>query len=254
MFRQTYTTLALIALAAATTVAQESPAPPASSTALTLRAAVSEALERNAELIALRRAYNAARAAPAQEAYLAPPMFETQIWGWPVTTLNPTRTDMYMFMAEQELPGRGKRAARVLVGEREAEMSRQQIAVRANAILAELKQTYVDLSVARGLVTLYEQQAAVLRDMAEATTLRYASGQGAQHHTVTTLVELTRLQQERIKVDERIQIAEARLNTLIGRPPDGLPGPLAPIVSTTSVADAERLALERHPGIALAGR
>jgi hypothetical protein len=39
-------------------------------------------------------------------------MFETQIWGWPITTLNPIRTDMYMFMAEQELPGKGKRAAR----------------------------------------------------------------------------------------------------------------------------------------------
>src|SRR5688500_3411089 len=151
MFRQTYTTLVSMAIAATTAAAQGIPTPHASPAALTLREAVSQALERNAELVALRRAYDAARAAPAQEAYLAPPMFETQIWGWPVTTLNPTRTDMYMFMAEQELPGRGKRAARLLVGEREADMSRQQIAVRANVILANLKQAYVDLAVAREL-------------------------------------------------------------------------------------------------------
>lgn len=62
---------------------------------LTLSGAITEALERNPELQALRREYEAARTAPLQERYLAPPTVETQIWGWPVTTLNPIRTDMY---------------------------------------------------------------------------------------------------------------------------------------------------------------
>ena len=87
----------------------------------------------------MRREYDAARAAPARDRFLAPPMFEAEIWQWPITTLNPARVDMYMFTAEQELPGRGKRAARALVGEREADVSREQIAVRANAVLGEMK-------------------------------------------------------------------------------------------------------------------
>ena len=56
---------------------------------LTLRTAIEEAVQRNPELIALRREYEAARAAPAQERFLAPPMLEAQIWGWPVTTTAP---------------------------------------------------------------------------------------------------------------------------------------------------------------------
>lgn len=242
-------TLALISTKAA---AQVNPVAGEGQPPLTLRAAVAEAVERNPELVMLRRDYEAARAAPAREGFLAPPMFETQIWGWPVTALNPVRTDMYMFMAEQELPGRGKRAARVLVGERDAEMSRQHIAVRANTILSELKQAFVDLALAREMTRLYGRQVPVLQDMAEATTLRYASGRGTQHHTVTTLVELTRLQRERIAVDERIQTVEARLNTLLGRPPAQPIGPVTPMLSTVAVADAEQVALERHPEIALA--
>jgi len=83
---------------------------------LTMIEALDEALSRNPDLIALRREYDAARAAPAQERHLDPPSFEAQIWAWPVTTLNPIRTDMYMLTVGQELPGRGKRASRALVG------------------------------------------------------------------------------------------------------------------------------------------
>jgi cobalt-zinc-cadmium efflux system outer membrane protein len=219
---------------------------------LTVDRAIAEALERNQELIALRREYEAARTAPAQERFLAPPMLEAAIWQWPITTLNPIRTDMYMFTAEQELPGRGKRAARVLVSERAGDVSRQQIAVRANTILGELKQAFADLSLAREQATLYEQQIGILDDVAEATALRYAGGQGPQHHTVTTLVELTRLRKDRIGTDERIQAAEARLNTLLGRPVAQPVEPLATLSDVVSAADAERIALERHPELTLA--
>src|SRR5438105_545453 len=96
---------------------------PRVSAALTLDAAVAEAFARNPELVALRREFNATQAVPAQEKFLMPPMFEAQIWGWPLTTLNPARTDMYMFMGEQQIPGRGKRAARAAVAERDADVA-----------------------------------------------------------------------------------------------------------------------------------
>jgi len=219
---------------------------------LTLTAAVSEALAQNPELRSLRSQYEAARAAPAQDRYLVPPTLETQIWSWPVTTLNPAKTDMYMFMAEQELPGKGKRAARVLVAERDADMANRQVDIRANEILAELKHAYVDLALARELRTLYDDQRRLLEDVTEAAAIRYASGEGGQHHTVASLVELTRLEKDRIAADERAQAAEARLNAMLGRPVDRAVGPLAPIVPSVSMSAAESLALERHPDLAAA--
>lgn len=249
MSRQLLTAIFLAGLMSGRAMAQD--ATRARAEPLTLKAAVAEALERNPELRALRGSYEAARAAPARERYLAPPRLETQIWSWPVTTLNPAKTEMYMLMAEQELPGKGKRAARVQVAERDADMARQQIPVRANEILAELKQAYVDLALARELVTLYDGQRVLLEDIAEAATVRYASGGGKQHHTVASLVELTRLAKDVTAVDERSGAAEARLNATLGRPPAQAVEPLAPVARSVTVADAERVAETNNPELAM---
>lgn len=219
---------------------------------LTMSAALEEALSRNPDLIALRREYDAMQAVPAQERYLGPPSFEAQIWGWPVTTLNPARTDMYMFTVQQELPGRGKRAARERVAERDAEITRRRISVRANEVLDDVRQAYAELVLARETVVLYERQVPVLRDIADAATVRYASGGGEQHDTIRSLVELARLQTDAVTWGERIRTAEVRLNTLLGRPADRAVEPLLPAASTRVPPDAEAIALGRHPEMAMA--
>jgi outer membrane protein TolC len=229
-----------------TTAATYAQVPP-----LTLRAAIDEATAKNPELVALRQEFEAARAAPAQERFLAPPMLEAQIWGWPVTTVNPVRTDMYMLMAEQELPGKGKRAARTLVAEREADMSQQRVAVRANQILAEVRNAYIDLAFIRETFELYSRQAVLLNEITETATLRYAAGEGAQHHTVVALVEVANVEKERISAEERAQAAEARLNTLLGRPVSQPIEALAPLVATVTPQEAEQRALTRHPEVAM---
>ena len=218
---------------------------------LTLRAATDEAMAGNPELAALRQQYEASRAAPAEERFLAPPMLEAQIWGWPLTTLNPARTDMYMFMAEQELPGRGKRAARTLVAEREAEMSRQQITVRANQLLSDVRQVYLDLAFTREAFALYERQAQLLNEVTETATLRYATGDGVQHHTIVALVEVAALEKERIAAEGRAQAGESRLNTLLGRPISQPVEPLEVMVGSLSLSEVEERALTRHPEVAM---
>jgi cobalt-zinc-cadmium efflux system outer membrane protein len=220
---------------------------------LTLTGAIREALLANPELVALGRDYEAAKAAVPAARFLDAPMVETQIWGWPVTTVNPAMVDMYMFLAEQELPGRGKRAAREVVADREAEMSRRQIAVRANDILNAVKQTYVELLLARATVSLYEQQTPILRDIADAATLRFASGHVGQHDTVKSVVELARLQADAIEWRERAGTAEVRLATLLGRGPESLLPVLAPADSgIPDESAAESAAAQRHPEVQLA--
>jgi len=219
---------------------------------LTLNAALDEALQRNPDLIALRREYDAALAVPVAERYLAPPSFEAQIWGWPVTTLNPIRTDFYMVTMEQMLPGRGKRAAREAVALRDADVERHAITVRANGVLDEVRQAFAALQLARDTLVLYQRQVPVLRDLAEAATVRYASGHGEQHDTVTPLVELTRLQSDAITWRTRARTEEARLNYLLGRTVDLPIEPLLPLVVTAVPFDAVTAALERHPAMARA--
>ena len=237
-----------LALSAPPVSRAQEPAPP-----LTLDTAIREAFATNPELVALRRDYDASTAAVPAARFLDAPMFETQIWSWPVTTVNPGNVDMYMFTAEQELPGRGKRAAREAVADREAGMSLRQIGVRANEILNEVKQTYVELLLARATVALYEQQMPVLRDIADAATLRFASGHVGQHDTVKSVVELARLQTDAVAWRERVRTAEARLVTLLGRDPASAMPALAPAESASpAVSAAESTVTQRHPEVQMA--
>jgi outer membrane protein TolC len=240
--------LAWVALVLPSAAAGQEPA----SEPLTLNAALDEALQRNADLITLRREYEAALAVPVVERYLAPPSFEAQIWAWPVTTLNPIRTEMYVFTMEQVLPGRGKRTARELVGGRDADVARREITVEANAILDQVRQAFAALALARETLAIYDRQVPVLRDLAEAATVRYASGHGEQHDTVAPLIALTRLQSSVITWRTRARSEEARLNALLGRDVDRPVEPLLPLVVTAVPFDAVSAALERHPAMALA--
>jgi outer membrane protein TolC len=213
--------------------------------------ALREALSGNPDLVALRREYDAARAVPAQARFLEAPSFEAQVWAWPVTTLNPIRTDMYMVMVGQKLPGRGKRASRELVGERSAEVAQRHVAVRANDILDEVRQAYVGLTLARETVVLYKRQVPVLRSLSEAATLRVASGHAEQHDAVQPFVALSRLQAEAITWGARVRSEEARLNTLLGRPVSQRIEPTVPVTLSDIPADPIAVALERHPAMAL---
>jgi outer membrane protein TolC len=218
---------------------------------LTLSAAVREVFERHPALISLRAQTAAADRAAVRERFLMPPTLEAQIWAWPVTTLNPARTDMYMFMAEQELPGNGKRAARELVALREADVVRRQVPVQATELLKEAREAFVEVLLARQLRGLYGRQRQLLRDMTEAATLRYAAGAGGQHHSVQSLAELTRLERDVIAAEQRVQTAELRLNAALGRPLAQPVEPLVPVALSVPVTEAERLALAQHPDFAV---
>src|ERR1700680_3648936 len=86
---------------------------------LSLPAALDEALAKNPDLIALRAQLPVVRTRPAQERALMPPMVEGTVWQWPINTLNPANTNMFMFMLGQDLPGRGQRDLRAAVAAQE---------------------------------------------------------------------------------------------------------------------------------------
>ena len=63
-------------------------------------------------------------------ASLVPPMLEGTIWQWPVNSINPANTNMYMFMLGQELPGRGKRELRAAVAEKDIALAETDVTIR----------------------------------------------------------------------------------------------------------------------------
>ena len=102
---------------------------------LSLQEAVDAAVATNPELVALRAQLPVVRERPIQERTLMPPTLEAQIWQWPLNSLNPASTNMYMFMFTQDIPGRGKRQLRATVAEKDVALAESDVAVRARDII-----------------------------------------------------------------------------------------------------------------------
>lgn len=221
---------------------------------LTLQAAIDEALSRNPDLIALDAQLDADRRRPGQEGALMAPMLEGQIWQWPLNTVNPARVT-YSFMAQQEIPGRGKRELRTRLARADVAASEAALPVRARDIVSAVKRTYAELFVARKEQAISDETIALLRQIADATQIRYAAGKGAQQDVLKAVVEISRIYEEQVMVTERARMAEARLNTLLGRDPAAVVGPLADPqenLRLPPVSELQRLALDRQPELALA--
>jgi len=186
---------------------------------MTLDAAIAEALANNPTLIALRSELDVVRQRPAQDRTLAPPTLEAMIWQWPLDTLNPLNTNMYMFTMRQDIPGSGKRALREAVTQKDVERATNDIAVRARDVIAQVKRAYSELFVARQAVAVHEAGVGLSRQIADLTTAKYVAGHGAQREALTAVVEISKLHSDLIDLDEQAQLAAAQLNTLLNRDP-----------------------------------
>jgi len=217
---------------------------------VSLRALLDEALDTNPELAALRQQIAVTRQRPNQEHGLDPPMAEATIWQWPVNTLNPANTNMYMFMLGQELPGRGKRDLRVAVAEKDVALAETDVTIRARQIVNEIEQAYASLFIARKAIDVHLSSVELLREIADVSQTKYATGRISQQDVLKPVVELSKLHNDIITFDEQANLATARLNVLLNRSPETPIGPLAEPAEETLVpatADLQRLAIEHQP-------
>jgi len=206
-----------------------------------LPAAIDEARRNNPDVIALRARARPVRERPAQERFLPPPMLEAQIWQWPIDSLNPANTNMFAFMATQDVPGRGKRALRAAVAGKDVELAANEVESRTRQIVDQVKRAYADLFVARAATEIHLSTADVVRQLEQASQARYAAGRISQQDVLKAVVELSTLHGHLIMLEEQAKVAAARLNALLGRAPDAAIGPLTNPHEQTLVAELQTL-------------
>ncbi|MBI3262137.1 MAG: TolC family protein, partial [Acidobacteria bacterium] len=175
---------------------------------------------------------------------------EAQIWQWPLDTLNPWHTNMYMLMVSQEVPGRGKRALRTALVEKDATLADIDVAVRARQVVDEVKLSYADLFIARQAIAVYLASIDLLRQFADVSQVKYTTGRISQQDVLKAVLELSRTHDDLITFQQQADLARVRLNVLLNRAPDAPIGPLTSAgeaILTASLADLQRLAVEQQP-------
>jgi outer membrane protein TolC len=179
-------------------------------------------------------------------------MMEAQIWQWPINTLNPANTNMFMLMVSQDIPGRGKRDLRAAVAEKDIALAESDVTIRARQVLNDVKQAYTSLFIARAAIDVHSSSIDLLRQMADAAQAKYTTGRISQQDVLKPVVELSRHHGDIIMFNEQAHLATARLNILRDRAPETSVGPLVvphEQLLLPATADLQRLAIEHQPAL-----
>lgn len=215
---------------------------------VTAEEAVAYALAHNAELLAARKELDAARALVKQAALRANPMLDVERKEQLDGSDNQT-----MIGATLPLELGGRRSARTLVAQREAEMKERLLADRERILAAEVK-TKFGQALGEMLKLAFTENLLTTTDRGyRLVTARVTEGRTAPLEQNMVLVEVNRIKSVRETEDGKVQIALLELRNLIGMTPEEplrLRGDLNPLVEPLpSVAVVTQVALNQRPDL-----
>jgi cobalt-zinc-cadmium efflux system outer membrane protein len=212
---------------------------------LTVEQAVQRALEHNGELLAARKEVDAARALVRQATLRANP----QVGAGGSKQLNGSDNSL---MVEGVLPLElgGRRAARVLVAERELEMREQMLADRERMLAAEVRLKFGEALAEILKLGFNDDQLNTSRRGYRLVVARVEEGSAAPLEKNITLVEVNRLLSMREAAEGRALVALLELRNIVGMTPEEplrvrgdfieLIGSLLPVGEATEQALRER--------------
>jgi outer membrane protein TolC len=119
-------------------------------------------------------------------------------------------------------------------------------------LVADLKRAYFEAAYLQEAITVNDEERELLRRFEKIALTRYSTGEGIQQSVVKVQTEISRLDDRRTDLKERLNSVERRLSGLIGRPQ----GPLELLPIELSLPEPrddrdrlEKLAVSEHPRI-----
>ena len=208
----------------------------AAQTRLNLDRLIQEALQSNPEILAARKRGEVFREKVPQASALEDPMLGFGIVNLP-TNFSFREEDMTMkeISISQKFPFPGKRPLMREMAEKEAEAVSAEIEDRANKVIQEVKTAYFDLSHVYRAKEVTQRNKQIFETLAKIAETRYATGEAIQQDVLKAHVEISRMADEWIMLDQKRAALEAKLHSLLNRPED------------VSMGEPEELVFKRFP-------
>ena len=178
------------------------------------------ALQANPEIEVAARRLAMTRAHVAVTGALDDPTVMYRGWGVPLTKPWDYNAAQNMFSVGQTFVSGNKRNLRTKVAESDVNEAQANLdAVRLN-VRVQVRKAFFDLLLAQDETRIHEQHVAIARQAIEAAKIKYSVGNVPQQDVLKAEVGLTALAEHMIRFNRDAGVAEARLNTLLGRRPD----------------------------------
>jgi outer membrane protein TolC len=212
---------------------------------------VEDALQNNPEILAAKKKWEVFKEKVPQARTLPDPMFGFGIISLP-TNFSFRDEDMTMkeISISQMFPFYGKRKLMGEMAENEAEAVSNEIQEKINRIIKEVKASYYDLSHNYRTTEVVQRNKRILEDFAKIAETRYAVGEGIQQDVMKAHVEVSKMVDELIMLDQKKSALGAKLNALLNRSPEtpvGTPEEVVFRKLPIQIEEFQRTAVETNP-------
>jgi outer membrane protein, heavy metal efflux system len=182
---------------------------------------VKEAMGNNPEILAAQKKWEVFKAKVPQASALEDPMLGFGIINLP-TNFSFKDEDMTMkeISISQKFPFPGKRPLMKEMAEKEAQAVSAEISGKVHQIIRAIKAAYYELSHVYRTSEVTQRNKKILEDFAKIAETRYSVGEGIQQDVLKAHVEVSKMLDELLMLDQRKRAFEAKLNSLLNRPPE----------------------------------
>ena len=193
---------------------------------------VNEVLERNREVQAARRSWEASQARPSQESTPPNPTISigsvnAGLLPLPGKSIGSEAQSYISPMFMQQVPFPGKLRLKGEIAQKEADSTGKLYEAARLKVINELKRAYFGLYQAERSLQTVEKNRDLLKQLAEIARSRYEVGSGLQQDVLKAQVEVTMLEERFTMYRQRRESFKAKINQLLNRPPDS---PLGTVV------------------------
>ena len=218
---------------------------------LNLDQLIQEALENNPEILAAKKRGEVYMEKVPQSWALEDPMLGLGVVNLP-TNFSFRDEDMTMkeISISQKFPFPGKRPLMREMAEKEAAAVSTDVEDKTNRIIKEVKTVYYEISHVYRAREVTQRNKQIFETLAKIAETRYATGEGIQQDALKAHVEISRMADELIMLDQKRVALEAKLYSLLNRTegvPMGEPEELVFRRFPFTLEELQKTALDTNP-------
>lgn len=189
---------------------------------LSLDEAVTLAMENNPGLAAIRARYEALAAIPSQQSSLPDPVLSLGAVNIPTDTFSLDQENMTQMQVgiSQKFPFPGKLGLKEESAAFEAEAALAQVGEARLDLVKKTRKTWWDIFYLQKSLEIVRSNQDLLRTTVAAARTKYEVGKGLQQDVLLAQVELSRLMDREIAVENAMEKKKAALAALLDRPMD----------------------------------
>jgi len=183
---------------------------------------IEKALKQNPQIEVAKYKYEVSKARIPQASSLEDPQFEykyDKINAGMDAVMQGKTAPMRTFGISQEIPFPTKLILRAQIVAKEAQIAYEEYREKEKDIIAQAKTLYAQLAFIYKSIDITDENKTLLKQLAKTAAIQYSLGKANQQDALKAQLEISKMDNELIMLEEKRQVMQAKINVLLNQDP-----------------------------------